>query len=272
MNKKFRKILRIAPVVIVLAVLAYLLPIWMLLVPILAYAIFGFLDVRRNDLDSEAPVLKRYFAGNGLLTWLLSPFNLVMDLLSKPNKGVLDLADLPEQCQGEINRLVEYVMREKQTLIDRIEAKMAASERVMLMLTWYGRQIDPSVADVTRDFKYIKTIGISVFAPNTGTKFHYGPLRITYRLLYNLTPVESDDVFIQVGKTTHYWHENPMFIFDDTLMHRSVNGSDQLRYCLFVDFMRPSAFLGLTSRILNDLGILLKAVNRLFYKNWDFVR
>ena len=28
--------------------------------------------------------LDRYFAGNGVFTWLLSPFNLLMDLLALP--------------------------------------------------------------------------------------------------------------------------------------------------------------------------------------------
>jgi len=45
---------------------------------------------------------------------------------------------------------------------------------------------------------------------------------------------------IVVGKTTNYWCENKLFIFDDTLLHQSFNESDKARYCLFVDIVRPS--------------------------------
>jgi len=271
MNKTLRKALRIAPVILVLALLLYVLPFWAVAAPILVYVVLGVIDVSRNDLGGEAPVIKRYFAGNGILTWLLSPFNLFMDLLSKRTPGVLQVADLPPDMQREINGLLDVVKREKDTFIERIEAKRANSERVMLMFQWYGRNVDTSIPELNRDFKYVKTVGISVFAPNARTKFHYGPLRVTYRLLYNLTPVERDDVYIEVGKTKNIWRDNPCFIFDDTLMHRSVNDSDEARYCLFADFMRPSAVHGLTTKILDALGVLLKAVNRLFYKNWDFI-
>lgn len=271
MNKTLRKILRIAPVILVLAVLLYFLPFWAIAAPILVYLVLGIIDVSRNDLGGEAPVIKRYFAGNGILTWLLSPFNLLMDLLSTRTKGVLQVSDLPPDMQAEVNEILDIVRREKDTFIERIEAKRAASERVMLMFQWYGRHIDTSIPDLNRDFKYFKTIGISVFSPNARTKFHYGPLRVTYRLLYNLTPVERDDVFIEVGNTRNIWRDNPCFIFDDTLMHRSVNDSDEARYCLFADFLRPSPFHGLNAKILDALGVLLKAVNRLFYKNWDFI-
>lgn len=271
MNKTFRKILRIAPIVLVLALLLYFLPFWVIATPVLVYLVLGVIDVSRNDLTDDAPVLKRYFAGNGILTWLLSPFNLLMDLLSKRTKGVLQVSDLPPEMQAEINEILAIVRREKDTFIERIEAKRAASERVMLMFQWYGRHIDTSIPDLNRDFKYVKTIGISVFSPNARTKYHYGPLRVTYRLLYNLTPVERDDVYIEVGNTKNIWRDNPCFIFDDTLMHRSVNDSDEARYCLFADFLRPSPFHGLNTKILDTLGVLLKAVNRLFYKNWDFI-
>jgi beta-hydroxylase len=29
-------------------------------------------------------------------------------------------------------------------------------------------------------------------------------------------------------------------MFDDTLLHRSVNDTDETRYCAFIDILRPS--------------------------------
>ena len=66
-------------------------------------------------------MIRRYFLGNGILTWLLSPFNIVMDLLSLPyiNKGVYQLADLPSAYQEEVKRLIDTAQREN--LVRRLE-------------------------------------------------------------------------------------------------------------------------------------------------------
>lgn len=271
MNKKLKKALKIAPILGVAALLVTIIPLWILAIPVLAYLTFGVIDVSRNELTDEAPVWKSYFVGNGLLTWLLSPFNLLMDLLAQKKPGVLQLSDLPEDCQREITDVISVVTREKDNIVERMQSQMADSKRVMLLFKWYGRQVNDTISDFNKDYKYMRTIGISLFNANAATTYHFGPLRITYRVLYNLTPVESDDVFIQVGRTKHIWRDEPLFIFDDTLMHRSVNGSDQPRYCLFADIMRPSVFSPLNSKILDGIGVLLKAVNRIFYKNWDFI-
>ena len=62
-----------------------------------AYLACGLIDVLRNSRPN-LDLLQRYFVGNGLLTWLLSPFNLLMDLLTIPywNKGVYQLNDLQQ--------------------------------------------------------------------------------------------------------------------------------------------------------------------------------
>ena len=53
------------------------------------YVCCGLVDVLRNRRRTLS-TLNRYFAGNGLCTWLLSPFNLLMDVLSLPfrNRGI----------------------------------------------------------------------------------------------------------------------------------------------------------------------------------------
>ena len=48
---------------------------------LLAYVCCGVLDVIRNQRRTIANI-DRYFAGNGVFTWLLSPFNLLMDFIS----------------------------------------------------------------------------------------------------------------------------------------------------------------------------------------------
>src|SRR5215211_2182302 len=74
----------------------------------LFYAICGLYDVSRNR-PVDAETLRRYFIGNGFGTWMLSPFNILLDLLSLPyiNKGVYRLADLPPAHQEEVKRLMQ---------------------------------------------------------------------------------------------------------------------------------------------------------------------
>ena len=62
----------------------------------LFYAICGAYDISRNR-GLDISTLRRYFIGNGFFTWLLSPLNILLDLLSLPyvNKGVYRLEDLP---------------------------------------------------------------------------------------------------------------------------------------------------------------------------------
>ncbi|MGB8183940.1 MAG: hypothetical protein WCF37_02860, partial [Pseudolabrys sp.] len=84
------------------------------------YAICGAYDVSRNKPLSLS-TLRRYFIGNGFVTWVLSPFNTLLDLLSLPhiNKGVYRLEDLPPAYQDEVNRLLRIAKEEN--LVTRLQ-------------------------------------------------------------------------------------------------------------------------------------------------------
>jgi hypothetical protein len=61
-------------------VVAFALAIYFIPWVLLGYLVLGLIDVRRNTPRTWRTV-DRYFAGNGVFTWLLSPFNLLMDVL-----------------------------------------------------------------------------------------------------------------------------------------------------------------------------------------------
>ena len=152
---------------------------------------------------------------------------------------------------------------------------METTKRGMIFFKWYGRNIDNASFDIPEfheRFRYLKTVGVSIFNKKQKTSIHFGPLRVTMRVLYNLVPLHNDGVYIKAGNQTHLWHDNPLFIFDDTLVHQSVNGSDELRYCMFVDILRPTRFVGLLDTILAGLKTLIISFNRVFYKNWDMIK
>lgn len=237
------------------------------------YLVCGLLDVRRNkklDLD----LLKRYFVGNGLCTWLLSPFNLLMDLLALPlvNRGVYQLEDLPASYQEEINELIDLASHSD--LIEQLENAVGEQERIMVFFKWYGMNVETrfNVPAFHQEFKYIRTIGVSVFNRRQSTSKHYGPLRVTLRLLYNLNTITDRNAYIQVDDRQHHWCDNKLYIFDDTLQHESHNQTDVVRYCLFVDILRPSMIAPVMQIILSGLRVILLRFNFMFYRNWKFVK
>ncbi|HEY3330181.1 MAG TPA: aspartyl/asparaginyl beta-hydroxylase domain-containing protein [Capsulimonadaceae bacterium] len=241
------------------------------LVAVIAAA--GVYDFARNK-PADRDVAKRYFAGNGGITWLLSPINTLLDLLSLPyvNKGIYTIDDLPDEYRAEVQRLIEGASQ--QDVVAKLEALTADRARTMVFFKWYGAQIENSV-DIPAfndDYKYIQTIGVSVFNKKQSTSKHFGPFRATLRVLYNINQMNDKSAYINVGDVNHYWKDEKLFIFDDTLMHQSFNESEQVRYCLFVDILRPSLIPAFFQGVVTVVRFFLKSVNFLFYKNWDVVK
>ena len=236
-------------------------------------AAFGAYDVSRNKaLDGS--VVKRYFFGNGILTWLLSPLNTLLDLLALPyvNKGVYKLEDFPKPYQEEITRVLEAAVKED--LVAKLEDTAKDRQRTMIFFKWYGANVDNSIEIPAfhEKYNYIHTIGVSVFNKRQSTSKHFGPFRATLRVLYNINQMDDDSAYITVGDVTNYWRTDKLFIFDDTLMHQSFNETEQARYCMFIDILRPSLMPQLYSGILNVARFFLKSFNYIFYKNWDVVK
>ena len=256
---------RIGKGVVVLAVLGYFFPKF-----VLFYLVCGLYDVSRNaNLGFE--IFEKYFFGNGVLTWLLSPFNIVLDILSLPNvnKGVYRLEDLPPSHQSEIRRLIDSA--HKQDVVARVQAVAEDQKRSMFFFKWYGADVE-TVVDIPafrEKYKFVKTIGVSVFNKRQSTSQHFGPLRATLRVLYNINDMDDDGAYIVVGNVTNYWRTSKLFIFDDTLLHQSFNETDKVRYCLFVDIMRPTPAPAVLAWVVSVIKRLLSTGgNALLYGNW----
>jgi aspartyl/asparaginyl beta-hydroxylase (cupin superfamily) len=238
----------------------------------LFYAICGAYDVCRNR-PVDAETLRRYFIGNGFGTWMLSPFNILLDLLSLPylNKGVYRLADLPPDHQDEVKRLIQAA--NDADLIRQLEERSKEHRRTMFFFRWYGENVNASlnVPAFHQPWKYIETIGISVFNRKVSTSKHFGYLRASLRVLYNLNDMKDDSAYIVVGGTTSYWRDNKLFIFDDTLLHLSANETEQPRYCLFVDMIRPTPFPHIMANVITGVRYLTRSVKFIYYSNWKII-
>jgi beta-hydroxylase len=228
---------------LVVAVIVLIAGLYFIPVITIIWLAAGLIDVLRNKHRDEK-LFERYFLGNGIPTWLLSPFNLLVDLISYRNKGIYQMADLPPEWRAEVDGVLDVFRQRREEII----------------------------AEFKRDFRFIKTISVSIFSGKESTSFHYGPLRLTLRVLYNLTPVRHDGIFIECQGEKHFWHDNPLYIFDDTLMHRSVNEYDARRYCVFMDIVRPTPFPGFLSGLVSVVALVAERINTIFYKNWKMLR
>ncbi len=261
----------ITKIVLILAVLAYVFPTMALV-----YVFCGIYDVLRNT-ERTPELFEKYFLGEGLPVWLpspvwlLSPLNALLDLLSLPfvNRGVFRLDDLPQTHRKEIVRLIESTRA--LDVVGRLQAAASEQKRSMFFFKWYGVDIAQS-ADIPafhQDYEYIVTIGVSVFNKRQSVSRHFGPLRATYRVLYNINDMPDNSAYIVVGKTRHFWKQDKLFIFDDTLFHQSINESDALRYCLFVDILRPTMLVGVFRGLVRTVGALTAhGANALFFRQW----
>jgi beta-hydroxylase len=252
---------------VVLAPAFYFIPLLTLF-----YLLCGLYDASRNG-GPRVEVLRRYFLGNGVLTWLLSPLNVVMDLFALPyiNKGVYQLEQLPPQWQAEVTRVIQAAR--DADLVGRLEARAREHKRAMFFFRWYGADIS-SVIDVPafrEPWSYVQTIGVSVFNKRVSTSRHFGPLRSTLRVLYNLNDFHERSAYITVGDRTNYWCENKLFIFDDTLLHESHNQTDTPRYCLFVDIIRPASLTFLLVSTVRLVCVGFQSLNFLFYRHWKVI-
>ena len=239
----------------------------------LFYALCGLYDVSRNR-PLDLSLLRQYFLVNGVMTWALAPFNILLDLLTLPyiNKGIYRLDDLPAPYREEVERLIEIAKREN--LVGQLQQRAKELDRTMIFFKWYGENIDTFLPTPAfhQQWKYIQTIGVSVFNKKVSTSKHFGPIRPTLRVLYNLNDIDDHSAYIAVGGTTSYWKENKLFIFDDTLLHQSFNESDKVRYCLFVDLLRPSLFAGVLRPFVKVVHFFFKSANFVFYKQWKVIQ
>jgi beta-hydroxylase len=237
----------------------------------LIWVIAGLIDVMRNK-RRDSMVFERYFLGNGIPTWLLSPFNLFVDLISYRNPGIWKLEDFPPEWQAELNEVLDVFKKRRDEIIADIDKTFESGRRGMYVYTWYGKPSPHNVTEFKKPFRYVKTIAVSVFSGKESTTFHYGPLRLTLRVLYNLTPVRHDGIYIECQGVRHYWHDNPLYIFDDTLMHRSVNELDARRYCVFIDVMRPTPVPSVLTVLISLVSLAVEQFKSVFYKHWKMLR
>jgi Aspartyl/Asparaginyl beta-hydroxylase len=238
----------------------------------LVYLICGAYDVSRNT-GLNLSTIRRYFFGNGVLLWILSPINVLLDILSLPyiNKGVYRLEDLPPGHQEEINRLIKGAT--DADLVRQVEERSKEHKRALILWRYYGVPTE-TIVDVPAfngPWKYVQTIGLSVFNTKISTSLHFGWMRASLRVLYNINDIEEPSAYIVVGDTTHRWCDGKLFIFDDTLQHLSANETDRPRYCMYVDILRPTPFPRVMAAVCAAESYIARKIKLVSLSKWTLV-
>lgn len=252
---------------------ALLLVAWFSVPAAIGFVVFyvccGLLDISRQP-GLNRKMLRRYFVKPSIDTWLCAPVNLFFDLISPKSPLRYEMSDLPEECQQELRSVLKVFDARREEIAARCQG---AASRSMLFYKWYNQDMDRSIPEFNQEFSYIKTIGVSTLAPHAETSTHFGPLRIACRALYSFVPIDSSDAYIDlVGITRNTWKTDPLFIFDDTMLHHSVNNTEEARLCAFIDLIRPSHFHGLCERAVDFVGVVLGArAKRIFFRKWALV-
>jgi len=266
-NRKLKKSIKYILVGAAFLALFYFVPI-----PMIVLTLCGVWDVSRNRA-LDAGVVRQYFMRNGIGTWLASPLNILMDILALPyiNKGVYQLTDLPAAYQEEIGKLLTRA--DELRLVDLVDRKTEGMKRAMYFFKWYGKNVDGGIdiPEFHNQYKFVRTIGVSVFRERESTSRHFGPFRPSIRVLYCLNDNVGEQAYIKVGPVEHHWREDKVFIFDDTLLHQSFNETDDPRLVLFVDIIRPSYLPFVFDFAVSVIRVVFQGINGVFYKNWKLV-
>lgn len=104
----------------------------------------GVYDFLRNGLY-DRDTIKKYFIGNGRNTWVLAPFNTLLDLLSSRNRHVYTMNDLPPAWREDLQQVIDDAMARKDEIISYLDERMAEKKRGMLFFQWYGRPIETTL-------------------------------------------------------------------------------------------------------------------------------
>lgn len=103
------------------------------------------------------------------------------------------------------------------------------------------------------------TAFFSILEPNSDITPHRGPYKGVLRYHLGLiVPLDKEQCGIEVGGITYHWEEGKSLVFDDTMMHRAWNHSDEIRVVLFVDFKRKLPF---PFNMMNNLLIWLVGIS-----------
>lgn len=101
-----------------------------------------------------------------------------------------------------------------------------------------NRERCPKTAELLDQVPDLYSAFFSILGPHKRIPLHSGPLKGLIRVHIPLL-VPEGECWIEVGGVRCDWTEGESLIFDDTYLHRVLNGTDHDRVVIFIDVIRP---------------------------------
>ncbi|MEZ5830380.1 MAG: aspartyl/asparaginyl beta-hydroxylase domain-containing protein [Dongiaceae bacterium] len=201
-----------------------------------------------------------------MLAKLYSRQSLVPDVPFIPNKYFPFVAELEANWQ-EVRAELEVILQDRERIpfLDKIspdQARISHSQKWRAYFLWgLGEELTgntarcPKTAAMLRKVPGLRSAWFSILAPNYRIKPHRGITKGVLRSHLGLVVPQKWRLCRMVvdGQPVH-WHEGKCFVFDDSMLHRVSNGSDEERAILLFDFDRPMRW---PSSMLNRLAMSL---------------
>jgi hypothetical protein len=106
-----------------------------------------------------------------------------------------------------------------------------------------NRERCPRTAALLDGIPGIYTAGFSILGPHTMLPLHYGEAEHVLRC--HLALEVPPRCGLRVGGEERRWEPGRTLVFEDTMLHRAWNGSDQRKVVLLIDFLKPETPAGL---------------------------
>jgi beta-hydroxylase len=79
--------------------------------------------------------------------------------------------------------VLDVFRKRKNEIIAEIDATFERAAGAACTSTSTGKRQPHDIAEFKRDLRFIKTVAVSVFSGKESTTWHYGPMRLTLRVL-----------------------------------------------------------------------------------------
>lgn len=103
------------------------------------------------------------------------------------------------------------------------------------------RKFIPNIYNFIKSQKNIRTALISRMCKNVKLKYHQGWACVSNHILRCHLPllVEDEKSGVIVNRYTEFHKEGDYILFDDSMSHCGFNNSNNCRYVLIIDYVRP---------------------------------
>ena len=99
----------------------------------------------------------------------------------------------------------------------------------------------PTLTNISKKYKDIIILNISIFPPNTHLEKHIGVSNSNYRYHYGIT-IPKGDVKLKILEKEYNWEERKGFVWNDNVIHEAWNNTNNIRIIIYADFLRNFSF------------------------------